>query len=195
VAEVDGQVEAPVTTTDPVRRSVRLTIDVGPGATMAELGTILSDLDALVAATAEVATTPTAVGGAPVAVGSAGDVITVTEASYRNPLELVLSVTDGLGSVAHLVALAPMIRFWGLEPTRRQAELRKVEAEATRAEIGALEGLLARVELSDPERTREVAAGLVGADSPVVTALDRLTDLSIAVVAEPAPDGGEISPG
>ncbi len=188
-AAVDRDQE-PATTASRTPRSVRVTVDRGPGATMTELGTLLHDLDALVAVAAEVAATPAGAGGAAAAVGPAG-AVTVTEASYRNPLELVLTTTEGPDSVAHLVALAPLIRFWGLEPTRRHAELRALQGEATKAEVEALDHLLARFELADPERSRAVAAGLVGADSAVVTALDRLTELSVTVTAKPDPDRPE----
>ncbi len=92
------------------RRQVHLRVDVGPGATMTELGQILTDLDILVGASMTAGPDPAATGDGPTALGPGGSPpVTLVKASYRDPLEIELTVADDADGAAQLEALERLL--------------------------------------------------------------------------------------
>ena len=125
----------------------RVTIDVGPQATLAELSVLLSDLDVLAAVSAEWARRERAFDGSgpvdgqgavltvPPATDLGGDATQVVEVRYRNPLEVVLI---GARTLPLVLELARRLRERWAKRAGDQARKRHVEAETDHVRAMAL---------------------------------------------------------
>lgn len=187
----------------------KLTLNIGPSATIADLAQVLADLNVLVALSSEWADLEAQLeagqgadpssGGEPTALRGAsqfsGDDLRIESFTYRNPVEVIVAASGGLTAVVTAFAgLAKVIRDWRIESQRAEAEImrigaetRKLGVEAAQAELDLFSQLRKLVDETDSQTSAELLQQLVGSHPGAVDSMKRLASYDLTIEQLPTP--------